>query len=167
MVGVGGAADLAEVAELFAISNRLPVSRTGRAAEWAVKHLLARALPARSGCRLPHHDSQLCFGVQVADYVNLEILPAHERGDLRCLELVRELKADKPTAPTTLTGEPRGLLSSCRGLFPGAVPASFGGPFPEIIESSDGHVKPTCALLARFGPLGIAAIRMGTSVRGS
>jgi hypothetical protein len=80
--------NLAQVSEVIAITDRIPINRKRRAVEKAVKTVLTRMLPEGIRYRVLHHDSKSCAGLQIADYFNWAVFRAWEREDRRSLSMV-------------------------------------------------------------------------------
>jgi hypothetical protein len=80
--------DMTGFSQVIVITDSLPSSKR-RAIEGAVKVALARKLPIGTRCKVMHHDSRSCYGLQVADYVTWAIGKKWERDDTRSYDLIQ------------------------------------------------------------------------------
>ena len=71
----------ADLNELVIITDKIPVNKTRRAVEKALKLVLADMLPRTTPYRIMHHSSKAHYGLQVADYLNWAVQRKWEKGD--------------------------------------------------------------------------------------
>jgi len=125
-----GETDLGVIHKVVIITDRIPVQKKRKVVEKAVKKTLAALLPERLPYHIFHHEAKSNMDLQVVDYCNWAVYRLWDRKDSRSHDRIRsaissllkfisegkEVRVEKTTAPTTLSGGPHGPLSSERNL---------------------------------------------------
>lgn len=122
--------NLKEISRIVVITDRIPVQKKRKTVEKAVKKTLVSILPEKFQYRILHHEAKSNMDLQIVDYCNWAVYRLWDRKDSRSYERVksavatllkfvvsgRDIRVEKATAPTTLSGGPHGPLSSERNL---------------------------------------------------